>query len=61
MSTALSITDGPATENQIHDDHYRLRSLEITGGFLSGQTFEFTDGLNCIIGGRGAGKTSRWN
>jgi hypothetical protein len=36
----------------------RIRSLEVSGGFLDGQRFEFVDGLNCIIGGRGAGKTS---
>lgn len=36
----------------------RLCSLEITGGFLAGQKFEFAGGLNCVIGGRGAGKTS---
>jgi DNA repair exonuclease SbcCD ATPase subunit len=42
------------TETQPH----RLRSLEIIGGFLDGQTFEFADGLNCIIGARGTGKTT---
>ena len=38
--------------------HHRIRSMEITGGFLSGVTLEFADGLNCIIGGRGTGKTT---
>ncbi|MDI7268809.1 MAG: hypothetical protein QME96_12530 [Myxococcota bacterium] len=32
--------------------HHTVVSLEVTGGFLKGAKFEFTDGLNCIIGGR---------
>ena len=30
----------------------------MTGGFLAGAELEFADGLNCLIGGRGAGKTT---
>jgi len=30
----------------------------VTGGFLAGTQLEFADGLNCFIGGRGAGKTT---
>ena len=37
---------------------HRIRSVSIVGGFLDGSYFEFTDGLNCIIGARGAGKTT---
>ncbi len=37
---------------------HRLKSLAIIGGFLDGQTFELVDGLNCIIGARGTGKTT---
>ena len=37
---------------------HRLRSLTIKGGFLDGLQMEFAPGLNCIIGGRGTGKTS---
>jgi energy-coupling factor transporter ATP-binding protein EcfA2 len=33
-------------------------SLSVTGGFLGGAKLEFADGLNCLIGGRGAGKTT---
>ena len=33
-------------------------SLDVTGGFLAGTQLEFADGLNCLIGGRGAGKTT---
>jgi DNA repair ATPase RecN len=32
--------------------------LRITGGFLAGIELEFADGLNCLIGGRGTGKTT---
>jgi hypothetical protein len=32
--------------------------LRITGGFLAGIELEFADGLNCLIGGRGTGKTA---
>jgi len=37
---------------------HRIRSISIIGGFLDGQSFELADGLNCIIGGRGTGKTT---
>ncbi len=35
-----------------------FKHLYITGGFLSGFNFDFSDNLNCIIGARGAGKTT---
>jgi DNA repair ATPase RecN len=38
--------------------HHRIRSLEVTGGFLQGFKMNFSDGLNCVIGGRGTGKTT---
>src|SRR3984957_13070596 len=38
--------------------HHRVLNLNVTGGFLSGVHLEFVDGLNCLIGGRGAGKTT---
>lgn len=38
--------------------HHRLVSLSVTGGFLDGLEAQFTDGLNCVIGGRGTGKTT---
>ncbi len=37
---------------------HRLRFLSVIGGFLDGLTFEFADGLNCLIGARGTGKTT---
>jgi len=38
--------------------HHQIRSLEVTGGFLQGIKMDFSDGLNCVIGGRGTGKTT---
>lgn len=38
--------------------HHTLVRLRVTGGFLGGAQLEFADGLNCFIGGRGAGKTT---
>ena len=38
--------------------HHRILSIEVLGGFLDGTRLEFSDGLNCIIGGRGTGKTT---
>lgn len=38
--------------------HHLIKRLRITGGFLDGLDIEFLDGLNCIIGPRGAGKTT---
>ena len=36
----------------------RLCGLAITGGFLHGETIHFSDNLNCLIGGRGTGKST---
>lgn len=38
--------------------HHTILRLRVTGGFLAGLDLEFADGLNCLIGGRGAGKTT---
>ena len=37
---------------------HRITSVSIVGGFLDGQRFDLADGLNCIIGARGTGKTT---
>ena len=36
----------------------RLLRLAVQGGFLDGLDVEFAPGLNCLIGGRGTGKTT---
>lgn len=38
--------------------HHKLRRLRVYGGFLDKLDIRFSDGLNCIIGGRGSGKTT---
>lgn len=37
---------------------HRIRFIEVVGGFLDGLRIDFTEKLNCIIGGRGTGKTT---
>ena len=36
----------------------KIKKLNVTGGFLDGLKLDFHPGLNCIIGARGAGKTT---
>jgi ABC-type lipoprotein export system ATPase subunit len=36
----------------------RILGLRMEGGFLAGQTMQFSANLNCIIGGRGTGKST---
>ncbi len=38
--------------------HHKLRRLRVYGGFLDKLDINFGDGLCCIIGGRGSGKTT---
>ena len=38
--------------NAIH----KIRGFQVKGGFLDGLQVEFSDDLNCLIGGRGTGK-----
>jgi DNA repair exonuclease SbcCD ATPase subunit len=35
-----------------------IKSLSVTGGFLDSLDIQFVDGLNCLIGHRGTGKTT---
>jgi DNA repair ATPase RecN len=36
----------------------RVLGMHVTGGFLDGEIFHFSDNLNCFIGGRGTGKST---
>lgn len=38
--------------------HHRIKSFSVIGGFLDGLELAFADGLNCLIGHRGTGKTT---
>jgi ABC-type uncharacterized transport system ATPase subunit len=56
-------TSAVAIEEDIEEEpssasHHRILALSVTGGFLDGLRLDFEDGLNCIIGGRGTGKTT---
>jgi len=58
--TRLTTTSGSAASRPTTASFgsQRLRSIHITGGFLDGAVFDLADGLNCLIGARGTGKTS---
>jgi len=58
--TRLTTTSGSAASQPTPASFgsQRLRSIHITGGFLDGAVFDLADGLNCLIGARGTGKTS---
>jgi ABC-type ATPase involved in cell division len=45
-------------EDEIPDSIPYLMGMKIEGGFLDGQIVHFSRNLNCIIGGRGAGKST---
>ncbi|MTI81073.1 MAG: hypothetical protein FH758_09330 [Firmicutes bacterium] len=36
----------------------KILKLSVHGGFLDGQEYEFSPHLNCLVGGRGSGKTT---
>lgn len=58
MQLAVRQADAIPAEPDVGQSHHRILSLAVTGGFLDGTRLEFSDGLNCIIGGRGTGKTT---
>ncbi len=37
---------------------HKIKSIQVEGGFLTGSKIVFDDHLNCLIGGRGTGKTT---
>ena len=45
-------------EDEIPQSIPRLLGMKLQGGFLDGHTIHFSRNLNCIIGGRGAGKST---
>ena len=45
-------------EDEIPSSVPFLLGMKLEGGFLDGQTIHFSRNLNCIIGGRGAGKST---
>jgi len=57
-TSAAETIDEHTDEQNSPASHHRILALSVTGGFLDGLRLDFTDGLNCIIGGRGTGKTT---
>jgi energy-coupling factor transporter ATP-binding protein EcfA2 len=57
METALdTVADMPKTSRSV--SHHVILSVEVTDGLLKGLKIELDPGHNCVIGGRGAGKTT---
>jgi predicted ATP-dependent endonuclease of OLD family len=46
------------TQANIPPSFPRILGMQTTGGFLDGDTFHFSNNLNCFIGGRGTGKST---
>jgi len=44
--------------NNTQSAYHKIKSLEVKGGFFDGIKIKFDDNLNCLIGGRGTGKTT---
>jgi ABC-type lipoprotein export system ATPase subunit len=45
-------------EARARNSFHVIRALHVKGGFLDGVRVTFNDDLNCVIGGRGTGKTT---
>ncbi len=45
-------------ENEIPASFPYVMGMKVEGGFLDGQVIHFSRNLNCVIGGRGAGKST---
>jgi hypothetical protein len=57
----LALEDADARvrlEDQVPTSVPYILGVSIEGGFLSGQVVQFSSNLNCIIGGRGTGKST---
>lgn len=44
--------------NYTEPSHPHVLSLTVDQGFFGGQVFEFHEGLNCLVGGKGTGKST---
>lgn len=45
-------------EDEVPQSVAYIMGMKLEGGFLDGLTVHFSRNLNCIIGGRGAGKST---
>lgn len=46
------------TQPQLQKRSHNIKSIAVVGGFLDGLDLDLSGGLNCLIGHRGAGKTT---
>jgi len=59
MSTKLtSLSKETVNRKRPSATSHRIRSVQILGGFMDGLQIHLDDRLNCIIGGRGTGKST---
>lgn len=57
----VALQDGDARirlEEEVPQSVSRVMGIKLEGGFLDGLTVHFSRNLNCVIGGRGAGKST---
>jgi len=57
----VALQDGDARiclEDDVPQSVARVMGIKLEGGFLDGLAVHFSKNLNCIIGGRGAGKST---
>ena len=60
-SLCIALEDADARvriEDLVPQSVPRILGVRMNGGFLDGQTIQFSPNLNCIIGGRGTGKST---
>lgn len=57
MSTTEIVANREATP-EVSPATSIIKGVQITGGFLDGMRIQLAEGLNCIIGARGTGKTT---
>lgn len=55
---AQTATVAPDQHIEITSDFHRIRSIGFSGGFIDGPKIDLANGLNCLIGNRGTGKTT---
>jgi ABC-type lipoprotein export system ATPase subunit len=54
----ITTAPAPSLADSAQSGTHRIRSFAISGGFLDGIQLDLAEGLNCLIGARGTGKTT---
>lgn len=58
LRTALSDSESRVSLELNLDNHASIDGLQVENGFLQNRTLQFNKHLNCLIGGKGTGKSS---